>query len=259
MNRLDNVVAPFAQPAQPTPTHRRGPTLPPHRLPHLPGQVATPEQARTPGPSALERFNHAPAETARQTLLDCLRSLRWAHRLTDHRPYPDLDALLAASDEAAYDLTAADLAEALAGETLPALPDDTYGVAHTALNAAHAAYEARFGHVFVIALDTTHPDELLNDTLEAIRSRLTNDPEEERTVVADQLRRLARTRLTTHLRPPKSPAPLQGHEQPTHTSGTQGTAPLPQGRGELRDLPRGAGNCATSHHTPAHAVQPPPY
>lgn len=152
-------------------------------------------QAHAPAPSALERFNHAPADTTRQVLLTCLRSLRWAHRLTDHRPYPDLDALLAASDEAAYDLTAADLAEALAGETLPALPDDTYGVAHTALNAAHAAYEARFGHVFVIALDGVPPTEVLDRALEGIRSRLANDPEEERVVVAEELRRLARGRL----------------------------------------------------------------
>lgn len=208
MNRLDNVVAPLAQPA-PTPTHRRGTTLPPHRLPHLPGQVAIPEQARTPGPSAaLERFNHAPADIARQTLLTCLRSLRWAHRLTDHRPYPDLDALLAASDEAAYDLTSADLAEALAGETLPTLPDDTYGVAHTALNAAHAAYEARFGHLFVISLDPTHPHDFLNRTLEGIRSRLSNDPEEERVVVAEELRHLARSRLTSQLTATGSHAPL---------------------------------------------------
>lgn len=205
MTRLGNVVAPFAQPAQPAssaqsaPTHRRGTTLPPHGLPHLPGQVALPQQVRTPGPSALEWFNHAPADTVRQTLLTCLRSLRWAHRLTDHRPYPDLDALLAASDEAAYDLTAADLAEALAGETLPVLPDDTYGVAHTALNAAHAAYEARFGHVFVISRAAARPDELLDRTLEGIRSRLTNDPEEERVVVAEELRRLAKERLTAHV------------------------------------------------------------
>ncbi|WP_200301914.1 2-oxo-4-hydroxy-4-carboxy-5-ureidoimidazoline decarboxylase [Streptomyces adelaidensis] len=196
MTRLDNVVAHLAQPALPTPTHRRGPTLPPHRLPHLPGQVAIPEQAHTPGPSALEQFNHAPAEATRQALLTCLRSLRWAHRLAEHRPYPDLDALLAASDEAAYDLTSVDSAEALAGESLPALPDDIYGVAHTALNAAHAAYEARFGHVFVIALPAAPPAELLDRTLEGIRSRLTNDPEEERVVVAEELRRLARGRLT---------------------------------------------------------------
>ncbi|MGW0840393.1 2-oxo-4-hydroxy-4-carboxy-5-ureidoimidazoline decarboxylase [Streptomyces sp. NPDC002787] len=207
MTRLDNVVAHLSQPDPPPPTHRRGPTLPPHRLPHLPGQVAIPEQAHTPSPSALERFNHAPAETARQALLTCLRSLRWAHRLADHRPYPDLDALLAASDEAAYDLTATDLAEALAGETLPALPPDTYGIAHTALNAAHAAYEARFGHVFVIALDGTDPGELLDRALEGIRTRLANDPEEERVVVAEELRRLARHRLARLLGNFPTPAP----------------------------------------------------
>jgi 2-oxo-4-hydroxy-4-carboxy-5-ureidoimidazoline decarboxylase len=157
-------------------------------------------QVHAPAPSALERFNQAPADTARQALLTCLRSLRWAHRLTDHRPYPDLDALLAASDEAAYDLTTADLAEALAGETLPPLPEDTYGAAHTALNAAHAAYEARFGHVFVIAPDGTGPGEVLDRALEGIRTRLANDPEEERMVVAEELRRLAKERLTSHLR-----------------------------------------------------------
>ena len=108
-------------------------------------------------------------------------------------------ALLAASDEAAYDLTATDLAEALAGETLPVLPSDTYDVAHTALSAAQAAYEARFGHVFVISLDGVPAPELLDRALEALRSRLTHDPEEERTVVAEELRRLARERLISHL------------------------------------------------------------
>ncbi|BBC36082.1 hypothetical protein SGFS_073760 [Streptomyces graminofaciens] len=200
MTHLDNVVALLAHFSLPTPTHRRGSTLPPHRLPHLPGQVAIPEQIHTPSQTALEWFNHAPADGVEQTLLTCLRSLRWAHRIAEHRPYPDLDALLAAADEAAYDLAHADLAEALAGEPMPTLPADTYGAAHTALSAAHAAYEARFGHVFVICLDGVAPDELLDRVLEGIRSRLTNDPEDERVVAAEELRRLARQRLTSLLR-----------------------------------------------------------
>ncbi|MBC7271259.1 MAG: 2-oxo-4-hydroxy-4-carboxy-5-ureidoimidazoline decarboxylase, partial [Streptomyces sp.] len=114
--------------------------------PHLPGEVAI---------SRLDHFNGAPAADLQPTLLSCLRSHHWAHRITAHRPYPDLDSLLAASDEAAYDLTPTDLAEALAGETLPTLPEDTYEAAHTALNAAYAAYEAKFGHVFVIHLCDT--------------------------------------------------------------------------------------------------------
>jgi 2-oxo-4-hydroxy-4-carboxy--5-ureidoimidazoline (OHCU) decarboxylase len=157
---------------------------------------ALPEQSRTSRtPKSLDAFNTAPADDARHTLLTCLHSLHWSRRLTDHRPYPDVDSLLAASDEAAYDLTAGDLAEALAGESLPAIPADTYEAAHMALDAAHAAYEARFGHVFVICVDDLPKNEVLDHVLAGIRSRLTNDPEEERVVVAEELRRLARGRL----------------------------------------------------------------
>lgn len=151
-------------------------------------------------PASLERFNTEPAEDVERALLTCLRSLRWARRLTDHRPYPDLDSLLAAADEAAYDLTPGDLSEALAAEALPALPEGVYSAASMALGAAHAAYEAKFGHVFVICLDGTPPAEVLNTILAAIRSRLTNDPEEERVVAAEELRRLARERLATYVR-----------------------------------------------------------
>ncbi|GAA3990175.1 2-oxo-4-hydroxy-4-carboxy-5-ureidoimidazoline decarboxylase [Streptomyces marokkonensis] len=145
--------------------------------------------------SSLEHFNTTPAEEAVQALLTCLNSRHWAHRLTAHRPYPDLPALLAAVDEAAYDLSPEDLTEALAAEALPALPEDTYAVAHTALSAATAAYESRFGHAFAICLDGMPANEALDHVLEGIRSRLTNDPEEERQVAADELRRLARGRL----------------------------------------------------------------
>ncbi|WP_030597419.1 2-oxo-4-hydroxy-4-carboxy-5-ureidoimidazoline decarboxylase [Streptomyces fulvoviolaceus] len=168
---------------------------------HLPGRVAIPEQTRgTPSQSHLDRFNSASADDLQRTLLACLRSLRWSRRITDHRPYPTLDALLAASDEAAYDLTPVDLSEALAGETLPALPDGTYSAAHMAMDAAHAAYEAKFGHSFVICLDGLPPEEALDQVLAGIRSRLTNDPEEERVVAAEELRRLARGRLVDALR-----------------------------------------------------------
>jgi 2-oxo-4-hydroxy-4-carboxy--5-ureidoimidazoline (OHCU) decarboxylase len=182
----------------------RGSTLSAHRLSHLPGRLAIPafpEQTRTPpSPHRLEGFNSAPADEAHRALLSCLRSPRWARRVADHRPYPTVDALLAASDEAAYDLTAADLAEALSGESLPPLPEDTYEAAHMALDAAHAAYEARFGHAFVLYLGDTPADETLDHLLEAIRSRLANDPEKERELAAEELRRIARDRLVRLLR-----------------------------------------------------------
>ncbi|MGV4985703.1 2-oxo-4-hydroxy-4-carboxy-5-ureidoimidazoline decarboxylase [Streptomyces sp. NPDC001709] len=164
----------------------RGPTLPAHRLPHL--------------PRPLDAFNTAPADEARALLQHCLHCLRWARRVADHRPYPDLDSLLAAADEAAYDLSPTDLSEALASESLPELPEGTYSVAHTALSAAHAAYEARFGHVFVIYLGDCPREEALDRILEGIRSRLANDPEEERVIAAEELRRLAGQRLAHLLR-----------------------------------------------------------
>ncbi|MER5429669.1 2-oxo-4-hydroxy-4-carboxy-5-ureidoimidazoline decarboxylase [Streptomyces sp. NPDC002588] len=173
----------------------RGPTLSAHRLPQLTGRLPIPAQTRSPSAPLLDTFNTVPAEEAHETLLTCLHSLRWARRVAEHRPYPTPEALLAASDEAAYDLTAGDLTEALAAEALPTLPEGTYEAAHTALSAAHAAYEARFGHVFVICLDGVPQNEVLDHVLEGIRSRLTNDPEEERVVTAEELRRLARQRL----------------------------------------------------------------
>ncbi|MEU3252748.1 2-oxo-4-hydroxy-4-carboxy-5-ureidoimidazoline decarboxylase [Streptomyces sp. NPDC006997] len=171
---------------------------------HLPGHVAIPQ---------LDRFNGAPAADPQPTLLSCLRSHRWAHRITAHRPYPDLGSLLAASDEAAYDLSPADLAEALAGETLPTLPEDTYEAAYTALNAAYAAYEAKFGHVFVISLDGATATQTVNRVLEAIRSRLAHDPEEERQVAVEELRSLAKARLTSALGGARNPAAR--HKRPT--------------------------------------------
>ncbi|OEU86243.1 hypothetical protein DB35_15520 [Streptomyces abyssalis] len=161
----------------------------------------------------LSRFNAAPDEAAAALLLRCCGSTRWAARITGCRPYPDTDSLLAALDEASYDMTPGDLAEALASETPelpspdggPALSKDRDGLrhrdqrglltAHTALRAAHAAYENRFGHAFIICLDGWEPGEQLGQALASVRARLGNDLEEERLVVTEELRRLARGRL----------------------------------------------------------------
>ncbi|MGW5635861.1 2-oxo-4-hydroxy-4-carboxy-5-ureidoimidazoline decarboxylase [Streptomyces sp. NPDC003832] len=194
-----------------TPTHLPGRVALPHQqhgtLPE-PGTAGEPGTTPEPG-TPLERFNTAPADEVRRTLLTCLFSRRWAHRLAAHRPYPTVDALLAASDEAAYDLTPAELAEALSGEALPTLPEDSYSAAHLALGAAHAAYADKFGHVFTIYLGDVPPGESAAHVLSAIRSRLTNDPEDERTVTAEELRRLARGRLGGLLRGPAHRATRQ--------------------------------------------------
>ncbi|MFI9047756.1 2-oxo-4-hydroxy-4-carboxy-5-ureidoimidazoline decarboxylase [Streptomyces sp. NPDC053427] len=148
----------------------------------------------------LARFNTVPRDDAEAALLTCCGCGRWAQRIAAHRPYPDLESLLAASDEACYDLTPAELDEALARESLS--PHPLAGArgpgtlaAHTALRAAHAEYERRFRHVFVICLDGFREDEQLDQVLSGIRTRLGNEVDEERVVTADELRRLTRGRL----------------------------------------------------------------
>lgn len=152
-----------------------------------------------PATADLARFNALPHDRAVAALLTCCGCLRWAERIAAHRPYPDLASLLAAGDEAGYDLTPTEQAEALAQEAPAPLPPTRPGpsalAAHTALRAAHAAYELRFRHAFVICLDGYRDDELMDQTLHAIRTRLAHEPDEERTVAADQLRRLAGVRL----------------------------------------------------------------
>ncbi|WUL62453.1 2-oxo-4-hydroxy-4-carboxy-5-ureidoimidazoline decarboxylase [Streptomyces sp. NBC_00344] len=148
------------------------------------------------GAHGLDRFNSAPPHLAEAALLGCCGSRRWAERVAAHRPYPDLAALFAAADEASYDLSPTELTRALAGETAAGLLHHrTPQTAHTALRAAHSAYQSRFGHAFVICLDDIRPAEHLDQVLAGIRSRLAHEPDEERTVAAGELRRLARGRI----------------------------------------------------------------
>ncbi|MFJ2957281.1 2-oxo-4-hydroxy-4-carboxy-5-ureidoimidazoline decarboxylase [Streptomyces sp. NPDC087270] len=163
----------------------------PARPPRDPG---APLSSDTP-PEGLSLLNGVPAADAETALLTCCGSHRWARRMAAHRPYPTVEALLAAADEAAYDLAPADVAEALLGEDTTPLPDRGGLAVHTALRAAHAAYEAKFGHVFVIALDAADPAAALDQTMASLRTRLGHDADHESAVTAEQLRRITRARL----------------------------------------------------------------
>ncbi len=185
------------RPRQPA-TRAALPVQQPGPGPDLGRAPGVPDLDRTSRPgraSGLGRFNALTPADAEAALLGCCGSRRWAGRLAAHRPYPDLAALLAAADEAGYDLSPADLAEALAAETAPGLDDTAPRSARLALRAAHAAFESRFGHVFVICLDAYEPAERPDQVLAGIRARLGHDPDQERVTAADELRRLARGRI----------------------------------------------------------------
>ncbi|WTB02452.1 2-oxo-4-hydroxy-4-carboxy-5-ureidoimidazoline decarboxylase [Streptomyces avidinii] len=145
--------------------------------------------------SGLARFNALSPEAALAVLLHCCGSRRWAHRLAAHRPYPDPGALIAAADEASYDLSQGDLTEALAAESSAELDHGAPYAALLALDAAHAEYERKFGHAFVICLDQHPPEEQADQLLGAIRRRMGHEVDEERSISADELRRVAQARL----------------------------------------------------------------
>ncbi|MFJ4780331.1 2-oxo-4-hydroxy-4-carboxy-5-ureidoimidazoline decarboxylase [Streptomyces sp. NPDC088762] len=145
--------------------------------------------------SGLARFNTLSPETAQAALMQCCGSRRWAHRVAAHRPYPDSGALLAAADEASYDLSQSDLSEALAAELSAELGHGAPYAALLALDAAHAEYERKFGHAFVICLTGHPPEEQADQLLAAIRRRMGHEVDEERAISADELRRVAQARL----------------------------------------------------------------
>ncbi|MBT2402344.1 MULTISPECIES: 2-oxo-4-hydroxy-4-carboxy-5-ureidoimidazoline decarboxylase [unclassified Streptomyces] len=188
--------------------HPRHATRSPPLSSHLPAQAR--------GGSGLVRFNSLPPEAAATALLHCCGSRRWAQRVAAHRPYPDAASLLAAADEASYDLSQADLTEALSVESSAELAHGAPYAALLALDAAHAQYERTFGYAFVICLAGHPPEERAGQLLGAIRRRMAHEVDEERAISADELRRLAQARLI-HLmdRLPGLLSALTSHDGPS--------------------------------------------
>jgi 2-oxo-4-hydroxy-4-carboxy-5-ureidoimidazoline decarboxylase len=163
----------------------------------------------TAASSALEGFNALPGPEARAVLLTCCASSTWAERVAAGRPYATAAALLDAADAASRDLSPADVAEALSAH--PRIGDRVEGASAEArwsrreqasvaaadagiraqLRAGNAAYEERFGQVFLLRAAGRPPAEMLAQ----LRRRLGNDPDTERREVVEQLRQITRLRL----------------------------------------------------------------
>jgi 2-oxo-4-hydroxy-4-carboxy-5-ureidoimidazoline decarboxylase len=156
----------------------------------------------------LAEFNTAPDRVALATRLGaCCAASSWVERVIDDRPYPDLAALGAASDAATAALDDEGLREALAGH--PRIGErrtdhvgewsrqEQAGMSaadaelRADLAAANAAYEARFGHVYLVCATGKSATELL----ELCRARLHNDADTERGVILVELAKINRLRL----------------------------------------------------------------
>jgi 2-oxo-4-hydroxy-4-carboxy-5-ureidoimidazoline decarboxylase len=141
--------------------------------------------------------------TTRETLLGCLSVPRWADEVVAGQPYADVPALLDAAAAAAGDLSDAELHQALAGHPrigerggarsqreqagVDGSPPDTAA----RLAAGNAAYEERFGHVFLIRAAGRDAEEILAE----LDRRLGNDDATERAETVANLREIALRRL----------------------------------------------------------------
>lgn len=158
-------------------------------------------------PARLSWFNDLPPTKAIAELLSVCHSQRWAEAVAQRRPYPDLEKLQETADTIWMGLEPADWREALEGH--PRIGEsggtsaefsrqEQAGIssADDAVRAEIAAgnrtYENQFGHVFLISAAGRAPQEILDN----LRSRLSNDPDTELRVAAEEHRRITRLRLT---------------------------------------------------------------
>ena len=151
----------------------------------------------------LARLNALPAEDAVAVLLGCCSAPGWARRVAGKRPFGSVDDLLTAADASWAARTPDELEAAMAGhprigerglsaqsrQEQAAVGSDARTI--QALRDANAAYEDRFGHVFLICATGLSAD----DILASLRDRLTNDERTERAVVREELRKIAALRL----------------------------------------------------------------
>jgi 2-oxo-4-hydroxy-4-carboxy-5-ureidoimidazoline decarboxylase len=157
---------------------------------------------------SLTGFNEAEPAAAAAAVRPCLDVDRWVDAVVNGRPYADVETAVAVARSAADPFTEDELTTALShhprigerasGATAEASFSraEQSGVSADAevqsrLVEGNRAYEKRFGHVFLIRAAGRSSEEILA----ALEERLTNDPETEKSIMADQLRQIAVLRL----------------------------------------------------------------
>jgi len=163
-------------------------------------------------PDQLAWFDGLSAADARGLLLACCAAEPWAARLVAGRPYPTVVALLCESDDAVAGLTVPELADALArhpriGERVPAGREasrsagwsrqEQSGMAaadeptRQAIAQLNAAYEKRFGHIYLVCATGRTAAELLA----LLQARLGHDDAAEWRTVRSELQQINRIRV----------------------------------------------------------------
>jgi allantoicase len=172
------------------------------------GRAVHREDRATP----IERFNRRARTEARNALLDCCGSKRWVEQMLEQMPFPDVSYVLDTAEKTWAALGRTDWLEAFrhhpaigaksakknqsatarrwsAGEQCLAQKAAPQTLA--ALAAANQEYSARFGHIFLICATGKSSEEILSN----LRQRLSNDPEAEVRIAAEEQRKITRIRL----------------------------------------------------------------
>ena len=158
----------------------------------------------------LRWLNALPARQAEEELLACCGSREWAGKLAASRPFATAEELAGVADKVWESLGPDGWLEAFdahprIGErsSSPHTTREQAGVRDAdpaviaALAEGNRAYEARFGHVFLVFASGRGAAELLAE----LRGRLGNDPETELRVAAAEQRKITRLRLERLFRP----------------------------------------------------------
>jgi 2-oxo-4-hydroxy-4-carboxy-5-ureidoimidazoline decarboxylase len=148
----------------------------------------------------LASFNAAPEQEAVSAMLACCASPRFAAAMAAGRPYASQAAALDAVNSVFQTLAWPDVLEAMSGHPRigarvsgqsaaeqSGVADD----ARAALAAGNAAYEERFGHVFLICATGLSGTQMLA----ALEQRLQNDEISERPLATRELRKITALRV----------------------------------------------------------------
>jgi allantoicase len=162
--------------------------------------------------ASLERFNRLSKEKAAKALLDCCGSIKWAKQMAEQRPFFSPSALYEAADKIWSELPREDWLEAFRHH--PAIgakkakskqsatasrwsakeQSTAQSAAREVLSALaeeNRAYAKKYRYVFLICATGKTSE----DILKALRQRMSNEPEVELRIAAEEQRKITRLRL----------------------------------------------------------------
>lgn len=156
-------------------------------------------------------LNEASDDEAYSALLQCCGSVKWARRMADERPFQDMHELLMTADRVWWSLDEEDWLEAFSAHPKIGEKKSTPGPSESsrwaveeqsgasrapqevqaALLKSNQDYEKRFGYIFIVCATGKSAEEMHG----LLNERITNEPDTELRIAADEQRRITHIRL----------------------------------------------------------------